>query len=103
MRLPNNAMDFVHFMEDIWDMDGKPTEDGGTVLYQHPDYSRYHNALRVARFCGMIRTGGSSVGDKNAHVFRFPDEMYTGVCIAADGSALRPARRYGPKKEKLAQ
>jgi hypothetical protein len=100
MNLPKNTVDFITFMERIWEMRAAPASDGNTALAQHPAYDRFENAIKTARFCGMKRTGASTVGDKPGQVFRFPSEMHTGVCIASDGGALRPARSYGPKRAK---
>lgn len=89
--LPNNAHDFVKFMESVW--------DGPAYLYD-----RYENAKRTAILCGAVRTGGTRLDGESAHLFRFPaDNGHTAVQILPKGNGCKLsyhkwASHSGPRK-----
>lgn len=98
--LPSDARSFAAFMEEIWEMRSEPTPNGGLVLFQHPAYDNFHNALRTIKMCkGAYRTGGSKInGIEDAHVYRFHGDANVSVLIRYDGGALKiSTRRYGPR------
>lgn len=93
--LPTNAAAFVSFMETVWEMKMEPASNGVTLHGSHL-YDKFHDALSTAELCGMVRTGGTRRDGVDFHVYRFPNDLSTGVCIAFDGNSLTPARnRYG--------
>lgn len=97
--LPTNAPAFIAFMERVWDMQIKPAAAGSVILTGSPLYNKFNDALSTAELCGMVRTGGTRRDGVDFHVYRFPNDLSTGVCIAFDGNSLTPARnRYGAHK-----
>lgn len=97
MKHPTNAIDFVTFMEAVWEMRSTPTDSGGITLFVSPLYDRYHDAIQSARLFGARRTGGSRIADENAHVYRFPNDTNS-VIIAYGGNACKlSSRRFGPR------
>ena len=86
---PQTAVDFIKFMESIWDGEN------------HHLYDDYHNATTTARCCGARRTGGSVMPDgANAAVYRFPnDPPYISVKIQITGGALEISyHKFSPKR-----
>ncbi len=77
MDLPTSSEAFVAFMEHVW--------EGG------PLYDEWHDAIKVARACGMVKCGPTLLNDQPAYVFRFPGAL-EGVRINRRGDALQVAR-----------
>jgi hypothetical protein len=88
LDLPTNAAAFVRFMESVWE----PID--------WDLYDRFHNAIRTAKVCGMIRTGTTNAPNGEwAGVYRFVDEMQNGVVIHKDGDGCYLAHNaYGQHK-----
>jgi hypothetical protein len=102
--LPNNATEFIDYMNMVWMMmvePSEPFEDGtrGVILRGHPLYDRDSDARDMARRCGMYRTGGTLVWGEHWQVYRFPGHP-DGICIRKDGNAIAPTKRRWQNKVK---
>ena len=89
--IPATSHEFITLMEQIWSIDSEPVEGGGIYFSPSPFYDEWSDAIKVARAIGLAHTGSSTLDGEYAFVFRFPDE--TGVRIAGNGAAVRPATR----------